>query len=53
MASYQQVKSLNQMLPAIAILGATFLPLWQRYLKVISLDAPAKKATARSVSPLL
>ena len=51
MASYQQVKSLNQMLPAIAvILWCNLLAaLGNGYLKVISLDAPAKKATARSV----
>ena len=48
---YQQVKRVSLMLPAIAvILWCNLLAiLGNSYLKVIALDAPAKKATARSV----
>ena len=48
---YQQVKRVSLMLPAIAvILWCNLLAvLTNSYLKVIALDAPGKKATARSV----
>ena len=47
--SYQQVKRLNQMLPAIAvILWCNLLAvLANGYLKVLSIDAPAKRRQAR------
>ena len=46
---YQQVKRLNQMLPAIAvILWCNLLAvLANGYLKVLSMDAPAKRRQAR------